>query len=109
MTMGIQRRFSISGRRYSIKILSVEVDEAFQQLLNIGILHLVRSDIRAELEDETRYKARVVINRKLVSTDVWAHDELGAVRELMNGLKDRVARHYYLDRYDRPKRLQRRK
>lgn len=82
----------------------MEVDETFKRLLNIGILKYID-----EIEDKNRYKVRLVINRKLVSTDVWAHDELGAVRELMNALKDRVARHYYLDRYDRPKRLQRRK
>lgn len=85
-------------------MLSVEIDEAFTRLLKIGILQFMN-----EIDDRTRYKVRLVINRKLVSTDVWAHDELGAVRELMNALKDRVARHYYLDRYDRPKRLQRRK
>lgn len=85
-------------------MLSVEIDEAFARLLNIGILKYID-----EIEDKNRYKVRLVINRKLVSTDVWAHDELGAVRELMTALKDRVARHYYLDRYDRPKLLQRRK
>ena len=87
----------------------MEVDETFAQLLKIGVLQLVDRLEWDEFRDKYRYKTRLVINRKLVSTDVWAHDELGAVRELMNGLKDRVARHYYLDRYDRPKRLQRRK
>lgn len=85
-------------------MLSVEVDEAFARLLNTGILKYID-----EIKDNNRYKVRLVINRKLVSTDVWAHDELGAVRGLMYALKDRVARHYRLDRYDRPKRLQRRK
>lgn len=86
----------------------MEVDETFTRLLNIGILKYIHSLETDEFRDKYRYKARIVLNRKLVSTDVWAHDELGAVRELMHALKDRVARHYYLDRYDRPKRLQRR-
>ena len=90
-------------------MLSVEVDETFTRLLNIGIFKYIHSLETDEFRDKYRYKARLLFNRKLMSTSVWSHDELGAVRELMNALKDRVARHYYLDRYDRPKRLQRRK
>lgn len=90
-------------------MLSVEVDETFAQLLKIGILQYLHSLETDEFRDKSRYKVRLVFNRKLMSTDVWAHDELGAVRGLMYALKDRVVRHYGLDRYDRPKRLQRRK
>lgn len=108
------QRFSIGGKRYRVKIVSVKPDDMFAHMRKTGLLPIFLTTMGEEHKQRlmakgvdplsmTKYEIRVMLNRKPASTDIWAEDELGALTIAIKDMKRRLIGHLGADRYDRPK------
>ena len=109
MTMAIQQRFSISGRRYRVRLVSIEESPEVLAMKRTGMLKTFKDLAGIGDDGKTKYSIQFVMRRKRVRVGVWATDELQAITKTMSNMRCLVIKFNRQDRYDRPKRLQRRK